>query len=149
LGKKGVSPDGPVHPALASLASAEQPAELKGEDAELKSFGGDLRIGYRWVSFDGNPRAGEYEYLHSSDALFLDMEWDRLPHRFLLEYYALNEKDFFKSLDYAFRDTVMFNITSRGCSTTWTITPSGLMSLRLRHRASRMKTRPRSTAPRT
>jgi hypothetical protein len=42
------------------------------------------------------------------------MEWDRLPHRFLLEYYALNEKDFFKSLDYAYRDTVMFNITSRG-----------------------------------
>ncbi len=79
----------------------------------LESVDGDIKVGYRWISLDGSARSGEYEYFQKSDALSAAIEWDRLPHRFMLEYYALNEKDFFKSLDYSFSDIVVFNATSR------------------------------------
>ncbi len=79
----------------------------------LESAEGDIKVGYRWISLDGNARAGEYEFFKPSDALSAVIEWDQLPHRFLLEYHTLNEKDFFKSLDYSFSDIVVFNATSR------------------------------------
>lgn len=79
----------------------------------LESNDGDIKVGYRWISLDGSARSGEYEFFQKSDALSAVIEWDRLPHRFMLEYHALNEKDFFKSLDYSFSDIVVFNATSR------------------------------------
>ncbi|MEK6700433.1 MAG: hypothetical protein AABZ10_15480 [Nitrospirota bacterium] len=79
----------------------------------LESNDGDIKVGYRWISLDGSARSGEYEYFQKSDALSAVIEWDRLPHRFMLEYHSLNEKDFFKSLDYSFSDIVVFNATSR------------------------------------
>ena len=42
------------------------------------------------------------------------MEWDPLPHRFLLESYYLNNKDYFGEADYAFKDIVIFNGYTRG-----------------------------------
>lgn len=88
----------------ASHVLAEQP---------LESFTGNIRVGYRWISLTGNTRSGEYEYFQKSDVLSAVIEWDRLPQRFMLEYHSLNEKDFFKSLDYSFGDIVMFNTVSR------------------------------------
>lgn len=79
----------------------------------LESFHGDISVGYRWISPVGSARPGEYEYFQKSDVLFAVTEWDRLPHRFMLEYHSLNERDFFKTLDYSFGDIVMFNAVSR------------------------------------
>jgi len=74
-----------------------------------------LGLGYRFITQDGNPtHAGEYEYLKSSVAGSLDLEWDTLPHRFRLESYYLNSKDYFGELDYAFKDVVLFNMFTRG-----------------------------------
>ncbi len=80
----------------------------------LESVSGDIRVGYRWISLTDSARSGEYEYFRPSDFLSGEIEWDRLPHRFMLEYHSLNEKDFFKSLDYSFSDIVVFNAISRG-----------------------------------
>lgn len=79
----------------------------------LESFDGDISVGYRWISPAGSARSGEYEYFQKSDVLFAVTEWDRLPHRFMLEYHSLNERDFFKALDYSFGDIVVFNAVSR------------------------------------
>ena len=97
----------------ASFAAAQQDmtiADTAGLDAH---FDGHVRFGYRWVSLDGNPRAAEYEYLHSSAVGSLNFEWDPLPHRFMLESYYLNEKDFFNDFDYAYSDMIMFNMNAR------------------------------------
>ncbi len=93
----------------ASPAFAQQATGQTG----MENVDGDVKVGYRWISLDGSARSGEYEYFKKSDALSAIVEWDRLPHRFLLEYHILNEKDFFKSLDYSFSDIVVFNATSR------------------------------------
>jgi hypothetical protein len=93
----------------ASPAFAQQATGQAG----MENADGDVKVGYRWISLDGSARSGEYEYFQKSDALSAIVEWDRLPHRFLLEYHSLNEKDFFKSLDYSFSDIVVFNATSR------------------------------------
>jgi hypothetical protein len=93
----------------ASPAFAQQATGQAG----MENVDGDLKVGYRWISLDGSARSGEYEYFQKSDALSAAIEWDRLPHRFMLEYHSLNEKDFFKSLDYSFSDIVVFNATSR------------------------------------
>jgi hypothetical protein len=91
-------------PALAQQATGQ---------AGMENADGDVKVGYRWISLDGSARSGEYEYFQKSDALSAVIEWDRLPHRFMLEYHSLNEKDFFKSLDYSFSDVVVVNATSR------------------------------------
>jgi hypothetical protein len=62
----------------------------------------------------GDTIAGEYLYLKSSPAGQLDFEWDPLPHRFVLESYYLNPKDYFGEIDYSYRDVVVFNGYTRG-----------------------------------
>ena len=71
-------------------------------------------LGYWSVTNGGNPRAARYDYLKSSLAGGLNVEWDPLPHRFVFESFALNQKDYFGSVDYAYRDVVIFNVYSRG-----------------------------------
>jgi hypothetical protein len=97
--------------ALPELPTVEaQPMEAPGVVLNTK-----LGLGYRFVTQDGNPaHAGEYEYLHSSGVGSLDFEWDTLPHRFRLESYYLNSKDYFGELDYAYKDIVLFNMYMRG-----------------------------------
>jgi hypothetical protein len=96
---------------LPELPTVEaQPVESPGVVLNTK-----LGLGYRFISHDGNPaHAGEYEYLHSSGVGSLDFEWDTLPHRFRLESYYLNAKDYFGELDYAYKDIVLFNMFTRG-----------------------------------
>jgi hypothetical protein len=98
-------------PALPELPTVEaQFTESPGVVLNTK-----LELGYRFISQEGNPaHAGEYEYLHSSAVGSLDFEWDTLPHRFRLESYYLNTKDYFGELDYAYKDIVLFNMYMRG-----------------------------------
>lgn len=94
-------------------ASASQAAVLQAEDITGLEINGYLKVGYRWISLDGSSRSGEYEYFKKSDTLSAVMEWLWLPHRFMLEYHSLNEKDFYKGLDYAYKDVVVFYALSR------------------------------------
>lgn len=99
----------------ASPAAAEQIDEPTASEPDVLRLPlqSTLGAGYRWVSADQNQRADEYEYLHSSGVASLNMEWAPLPHRFGLEAYTRNPKDYFGDLDYAYRDIVVFNLISR------------------------------------
>jgi len=98
---------------LAPLVSAQEKV-LSGGQYQLGSpFEGDVRLGYRWNMSSGNPMAGEYEYQHSSAAGSAFIEYDPLPNRFVLETYVQNSKDYFTELDYAYKDIIMLNMTSR------------------------------------
>ncbi len=78
-------------------------------------FEADLRLGFGAVRTDKNPdNAAQFQYLHSSGAAFLDMEWDPLPHRFVLDSYYLNTKDYFADMDYSWRDVIVVNFLTRG-----------------------------------
>ncbi len=93
----------------ASPVMAQQAAGTKGMEG-LEAFEGKFSLGYRSIGQDGNPaHAGEYDYLKSSAIGALDLEWDPLPHRFVLDSYYLNTKDYFADTDYAFKDIVLFN----------------------------------------
>jgi Putative outer membrane beta-barrel porin, MtrB/PioB len=102
----------------ASLAVAQQAAGTNTAETQvtggLESFEGKFSLGYRSINQSGNTIAGEYEYLKSSAIGALDLEWDPLPHRFVLESYYLNNKDYFAEADYAFKDIVVINGYTRG-----------------------------------
>lgn len=88
--------------------------DVETQTAEtLESFDAKLGLGYYNVSRDGSARAGEYDYLKSSASGVLDLEWDPLPHRFVVESTFLNQKDYFGEMDYAYRDVVVFNMYAR------------------------------------
>jgi hypothetical protein len=96
-------------PALSQEKAVPAPAGPE----KLEAFEFRFFPGYRAVSQEGNARSAEYEYLHSSGAGSLYLEWDPLPHRFSVDSYYLNKKDFFDELDYLYRDIVWFNVMSR------------------------------------
>lgn len=98
---EGATP--PSAPATETQAP-EQPEVL---DAEVT-------LGYWNLTRGGNPRVATYDYLKSSVAGGLNLEWDPLPHRFLIESFALNRKDYLGALDYAYRDVVVVNFSARG-----------------------------------
>ncbi len=99
---------------IAARASAQdQPPATAGEYKIGSPFEADLGLGYRFVNQSGNPLAGEYEWLHSSAAGQAVIEYDPLPHRFLLETYVLSPKEYFGEVDYAYKDVVMVNLLSR------------------------------------
>lgn len=103
----------------ASLAAAEQAAsdntaEAQSTEALGADFEGRVGAGYRWITQSGNPIAGEYDFIKSSATGALDLEYDPLPHRFVLESYFLNNKDYFGEMDYAYRDVVLFDMYTRG-----------------------------------
>lgn len=94
-------------------ASAQEKAPALVVYGGGTAFDGDIAFGYRWVTNEGNTRAGEYEYLHSSLGGQAVIEYDPLPHRLLLETYFNNTHDYFNELDYSYRDVVMLNYTGR------------------------------------
>jgi hypothetical protein len=103
-----------VSPAAAEQAESNKTAEAKSAESSRSEFEGRIGVGYRWVAQDGNTIAGEYDYLKSSATGAVDMEWDPLPHRFVVESYFLNNKDYFGSMDYAYKDVVILNMYTRG-----------------------------------
>lgn len=96
---------------LSAQAGTED--QLNRSAEPLEAFDARIGLDYRNVIKDGNSRAGEYEYLKSSAGGALDVEWTPLPHRFSMEALVLNQKDYFGSLDYAYRDVVLFNMYAR------------------------------------
>lgn len=98
---------------LAPPASAQEKTPAGGQYQLGTPFEGDVRLGYQWNMTSGNPRAGEYEYQHSSAAGSAVIEYDPLPHRFLFETYYQNSKDYFGEVDYSYKDIVMLNLTTR------------------------------------
>jgi hypothetical protein len=97
-----------------SLAAAEQAAtdktsEAQSAEASGNDFEGRIGVGYRWMTQNGNPIAGEYDFIKSAPTGALDFEYDPLPHRFVLESYFLNHHDYFGEMDYAYKDVVLFN----------------------------------------
>lgn len=97
----------------ASTAPAQQLKDAKGVDTFIAPFDMNLGAGYRVVLQNGNARAEEYEYLHSSAAGQVNLEWDPLPQRFVLDFYYLNNKDYFGEYDYAYSDIVLLSVLSR------------------------------------
>ena len=107
----------------ASLAAAQQVAGGETPDTETEEtkpakleLPPEYRIGVGWygIKNTGNPMASEYDYLKNSPTGALDFEWDPLPHRFSLESYYLNNKDYFGEMDYAWKDIVLMNGYMRG-----------------------------------
>ncbi len=96
-----------VSPAAAEQAASEKNSEA--QSTEAADFEGRVGVGYRWMTHSGGPIAGEYDLIKSSATGALDLEYDPLPHRFLIESYFLNNKDYFGEMDYAYRDVVIFN----------------------------------------
>jgi hypothetical protein len=98
----------------ASLGAAQQASdETKPAKLEVPP---EYRIGVGWygITNTGNTMASEYDYLKDSATGVLDFEWDPLPHRFVLESYYLNNKDYFGEVDYAWKDIVLMNGYMRG-----------------------------------
>lgn len=75
---------------------------------ELKVFGG-----YRFVHFTGDPRVGEFEYLHDSVLAGGEFRFFSFPHRFHLDVDVKNEKDYFGDVSYAYEDIVLFRTINR------------------------------------
>jgi opacity protein-like surface antigen len=95
--------------AAAEQAASEKTSEAWSTEAPGTDFEGRIGVGYRWMSQDGGPVAGEYDFIKSSPTGALDLEYDPLPHRFVFESYFLNRKDYFGEMDYAYKDVVLFN----------------------------------------
>jgi hypothetical protein len=101
----------------ASPAAAQQASSAQGLEAQterLEEFDAKASLGYWEVNRSGSASAGKYDYFKSSVAGGLDLEWDPLPHRFVMETSVLNKKDYFGSADYSYRDVVVVNIYTRG-----------------------------------
>jgi hypothetical protein len=94
-----------------TAAAAQQAA---GTAALEVPFETDIRAGGWFVRTDESAgRAAKYDYLHASGAGALRLEWDPLPHRFVLDSYYLNETDYFADMDYAWKDIVVVNFLTR------------------------------------
>ncbi len=102
-----------VSPSFAEQAGYDRTGESKATGS-AGEFDGRVGLGYRWIDQQGNPIAGEYDYNKSSAIGALDLEWDPLPHRVVVESYFLNNKDYFGQLDYAYKDIVVFDTYTRG-----------------------------------
>lgn len=75
----------------------------------------DIRVGGLFVQPEKNAAmAAKYDYLHSSGVGAANIEWDLLPHRFKLDSYYLNQKDYFADMDYSWKDVIVFNFLLRG-----------------------------------
>ncbi len=94
-----------------AIAQEKQPAADAYQLGAV--FDSDIHLGYRWVGQHGSPKSGEYEDLHSSVAGQAIIEWDPLPHRFLLETYNDSSRDYFSEMDYSYSDVVMLNMLTR------------------------------------
>ncbi|MDH4161880.1 MAG: MtrB/PioB family outer membrane beta-barrel protein [Nitrospirota bacterium] len=98
---------------LAAPVMAQETQRAGGKAQSEPTFEGELLPGYRWVTQEGSPMSGEYEYLHSSAGGSAFIEYDPLPNRFLLEMNAVNGKDYFGEMDYSFGDIFMLSGMAR------------------------------------
>jgi len=89
------------------------PAVAQQAEEGLEEFDAKLGLSNWSVDRRGSARAGEYEYLRSSNGGELNLEWDPLPQRLVIDANVLNKKDYFGSVDYAYKDIVLFNMYSR------------------------------------
>jgi hypothetical protein len=96
-------------PVVAQQAAGSKAAETTESTDLGVPFEGKIDLGYRSITDTGSTKAGEYEYLKPGAIGSLDLEWDPLPHRFVLESTYLNTKDYFGELDYAYKDLVLVN----------------------------------------
>lgn len=97
----------------ASPVTAQRAAESTANGGKTAAAGRPFegRIGGGWYGADlrGSTTAGEYHNLESSPAGALTLEWDPLPHRFVLDSYYLNPTDYFGEVDYSFTDVIVLN----------------------------------------
>jgi len=73
-----------------------------------------IKPNYSFLKQSGSNRAGEFWYLHSSiggDILFKAFPF---PHRIHLELEALNKKDYFGDIRYAYKDIALLRVLTRG-----------------------------------
>lgn len=73
----------------------------------------DGLLGYRLVSLGGSEKAGEFEYLHSSPVIGVEMRAFPFPHRLHLEADVLNKKDYFIDMGYSYKDLILFRGINR------------------------------------
>jgi hypothetical protein len=99
-------------PVIAQQAGGAAPEVIDFSNLGVP-FEGKLKLGYRGIKATGSTIAGEYDYLESGLIGSLDLEWDPLPHRFVLESTFLNNRDYFSEFDYAYKDLVVVNAYTR------------------------------------
>lgn len=73
-----------------------------------------IKPAYSFVEHKDSPRAGEFYYLHSSLAGEIFLKAFPFPHRVHLEFEALNKKDYFGDIRYAFKDIALLRGLFRG-----------------------------------
>ncbi len=76
---------------------------------ELSGF-----LGLRYVDYTGSEKAAEYQYLHSSLSGGVKFIAFPFPHRLHIEIDALNKKDFFGDIRYAYKDIILLRDVTRG-----------------------------------
>jgi len=69
--------------------------------------------GYGFTGLTGSPRADEYSFIHDSVVLGGELRLLPFPHRFHLVADALNRKDYFWDMSYAYEDMVIFRTINR------------------------------------
>lgn len=73
-----------------------------------------IKPGYSFIEHKDSPRAGEFYYLHSSLGGEIFLKAFPFPHRVHLEFEALNKKDYFGDIRYAYKDIALLRGLTRG-----------------------------------
>ncbi len=73
-----------------------------------------IKPGYSFIEHKDSPRAGEFYYLHSSLGGEIFLKAFPFPHRVHLEFEALNKKDYFGDIRYAYKDIALLRGLFRG-----------------------------------
>jgi len=99
---------------IAGQVRAETPEAEEGYVYPTLKPEFSFSAGYRFVNHNGADQAQEYEYLHNSVALGTELRFFSFPHRFHMDIEALNAKDYFGDINYAYEDIVLFRSINRG-----------------------------------
>jgi hypothetical protein len=73
-----------------------------------------IRPNYSFLKQSGSNKAGEFWYLHSSIGGDVLLTAFPFPHRIHMELEALNKKDYFGDIRYAYKDIALFRGLTRG-----------------------------------
>ncbi len=73
-----------------------------------------IKPGYSFIEHKDSPRAGEFYYLHPSLGGEIFLKAFPFPHRIHIEFEALNKKDYFGDIRYAFKDIALLRGLTRG-----------------------------------
>ncbi|MCX7794213.1 MAG: MtrB/PioB family outer membrane beta-barrel protein, partial [Thermodesulfovibrionales bacterium] len=74
----------------------------------------NIKAGYSFLERKGSKRAGEFYYPHSSVSGGFFLKAFPFPHRVHLEFEALNKKDYFGDIRYAYKDIALLRVLTRG-----------------------------------